>query len=315
MEPISNSRLIGLRAAYKANVDNPTEVVENTNMFKRATTAVDKLCPQLEMVVNQTGAKAYGCHLLENRPEYLVPPFREDTARMTGAEAATLFYYPQLDWLAEFSRNKPWSWIETRPDIIIGFVPTPNFYSLNTALAYFFSLYREINGEGAECPFPGTSRSWVAKCQDSSAAMNARETIHVCLSPKTKKGDAFNVADERNPHSWQDKWPKLCALFGLRGVKCPEDNPIEVRKYIKDHKDTWEKMEDKYGLEKGHIDSDRIFPGFEYFLLTQFDFDRQYDMFKLYDEAGFEEERDAQLAWGATFDKMRTAKLIPEQFI
>ncbi|KAK0388033.1 hypothetical protein NLU13_4277 [Sarocladium strictum] len=300
--------------AYKANTNNPEEVRENVEMFKRATIAVDKVCPNLEMVVNQTGAKAYGCHLLENRPAYLVPPFKEDTPRLEGAFAATLFYYPQLDWIAEYSKDKPWSWIETRPDIILGFVPNQNFYSLNMAIGFFLSLYREINGEGAACPFPGSDKSWVAKCQDSSAPMNARETIHVCFAPTTKKGDAFNVADERPAHCWRDKWPVLCSLFGLEGVKVEQQSPIEVRRYIKDNKATWEKMEDKYGLRKGQADNDRIFPGFEYFLLTQFDFDRQYDMSKLYDVAGFQEQRKPAQTWGGTFELMKKAKLIPAEF-
>lgn len=299
--------------AYKANTDNPAEVRENTDLFKRAITAADTICPALEFVVNQTGAKTYGCHLLRNRPDYLVPPFHEDGPKLGHPGAETLFYYPQLDWLTEFAKDKKWSWAETRPDIIIGFVPNQNFYSLGMALGFFFSLYRELNGPGAECPFPGTDDSWKAKSQDSSADMIARQTIHVALSPKTKKGEAFNVADEQAPHCWRDKWPVLCAQFGLKGVK-KEGNPIEVRKYIKEHKDVWERMEDKYELQKGHADNERVFPGFEYFLLTLFDTDRWYDMNRLYGEAGFKEERSAGEAWGPVFERMRKAKLIPAEF-
>lgn len=294
------------------------EVRENVDMFKRSTIAVDKLCPKLEWLVNQTGAKAYGCHLLHNRPESLVPPFPEDTPRLEGAAAATLFYYPQLDWLSEFSANKSWSWTETRPDIIIGFVPNQNFYSLGMSIGFFLSLYREINGEGAECPFPGTDASWVAQSQDSSADMIARQTIHICLAPEMQKpeakGRAFNVGDEIKSHCWREKWPVLCAQFGLRGVKKAEDNPIEVRKYIKDNYATWEAMEAKYGLRSGQADNKMIFPGFEYFLMTQFDMDRQYDMSRLYDGVGFKEERTAGVSWGGVFDRMKAAKLIPKEF-
>jgi hypothetical protein len=52
------------------------------------------------------------------------------------------------------------------------------------------------------------------------------------------------------------------------------------------------------------------YKGFEYFLLTQFDFDRQYDMTKMY-RTGFEEERDTKQSWGGVFDRMRAAKIIP----
>lgn len=283
-------------------------------MFKRAITALDKICPKLEYVVNQTGAKSYGCHLLHNRPESLVPPFREDTPRLEGAGAATLFYYPQLDWLQDLAAQRSWSWVETRPDIIIGFVPNQNFYSLGMSIGFFLSLYREVNGEGAKCPFPGTAASWRALSQDASAEMIARQTIHVCLSPSTAKGAAFNVGDERAARSWADKWPVLCSLFGLKGVKRVEDDPIEVRKYIKDNYAAWQATEKKYGLRQGHADNERTFPGFEYFLLTLFDMDRQYDMSKMYDAAGFTEERPTENAWGRVFEKMKQAKLIPAVF-
>jgi hypothetical protein len=38
-----------------------------------------------------------------------------------------LFYHPQLDWIAVYAAAKPWSWCETRPDIIVDFVPNQNF--------------------------------------------------------------------------------------------------------------------------------------------------------------------------------------------
>lgn len=283
-------------------------------MFKRVITAVDRLCPNLEFVVNQTGAKWYGCHLLHDRPAYLVPPFAEDGEKLGHPGVETLFYDPQLKWLTEFARDKPWSWCETRPDIIIGFVPNFNFYSLGSALGFFLSLFREINGEGAECPFPGNSASWVAKSQDSSADMIARQTIHVALAPGTKKGQAFNVADYREPKCWREKWPILCGLFGLKGVKIEQEDPIDIRQYIKDNFATWESMERKYGLQSGHADNPKLLAGHERFLLSQFDTDRQYDMSRMYDEAGFQEERSFEEGWGPVYERMRRAKLIPAEF-
>lgn len=283
-------------------------------MFTRATTAVNKLCPSLEFLVNQTGSKTYGCHLLRSRPAHLIPPFSEDGPKLVSPEADGLFYGPQLDWLKDFSKDKSWSWIETRPDIIIGFVPNTNFYSLGMALGFFLSLYREIHGEGAECPFPGTADSWKAKSQDSSSDMIARQTIHAMLSPKTQKGQAFNVADHQAPTSWSEKWPVLCSLFSLKGVKFPGDNPVEVRKFIKDNYEAWEHMENKYGLQKGHADNAKVFPGFEYFLLSMFEVDRPYDMSRLYGEFGFVEERGPGESFWGVFDRMGRAGLIPKEF-
>jgi hypothetical protein len=220
-----------------------------------------------------------------------------------------LFYHPQLDWVSEYAKDKAWSWCDTRPDIIIGFVPNQNFYSLGTVMGIYLSLWKEVNGEGSECPFPGTVKSWNALSNDSSSDMIARQTLHLSLSENTEKGGGYNVADETTPSTWSSKWPALCSYFGLKGTGVTS-NPQEMRKFIKTNIDTWHKLEKENGLQTGHADSPKIFPGFEYFLMTQFDFDRQYDMTKMYG-TGFTEERDTLTAWGGVFDRMRKAKIIP----
>ena len=288
------------------------ELEDAVNMWKRSTMAIDHLSPALEFVVLQTGAKMYGCHLLENHPsDYMPVPLSESLPRLKAPYHDMLFYHPQLDWVSEYSKGKKWSWCDTRPDIIIGFVPNQNFYSLGTALGVYLSLYRELEGAGAECPFPGTSKSWVAQSNDSSSDMIARQTLYLSLNlPADQKGQGFNVADARKPESWSTKWPVLCEYFGLKGTPPADPNDREVRSYIKQHFNTWTKLEQKHSLKKGIADSDRTFKGFEYFLLTQFDFDRQYDMTKMY-STGFSEERSTKQAWGGVFDRMRAAKIIP----
>ncbi|KAF2013898.1 hypothetical protein BU24DRAFT_350870 [Aaosphaeria arxii CBS 175.79] len=296
--------------AYKAGTDVQKELEEAVAMFKRSTIALDRLSSKLEFVVLQTGAKMYGCHLLENHPtDYLHVPHKESQPRLKQPYHDMLFYHPQMDWLTEYARDKKWSWCDTRPDIIIGFVPNQNFYSLGGVVGIYLSLWKAVEGEGAECPFPGTEKSWVAQSNDSSSDMIARQTIHLSLSEKTEKGGGYNVADEKTPSDWKAKWPILCDYFGLKGTG-PTSNPPEIRKYIKDHFAEWQKLEKEYGLQTGHADSDKTFPGFEYFLMTQFDFDRQYDMTKMYG-TGFTEERDTRTAWGGVFDRMRKAKIIP----
>ncbi|KAK5169779.1 uncharacterized protein LTR77_005757 [Saxophila tyrrhenica] len=320
--------------AYKANAEMQQELEDAVDMFKRSTIAMDKLSPALELVVLQTGAKMYGCHLLENHPtDYIHVPLSEDQPRLKQPYHDRLFYHPQLDWIIEYAKDKKWSWCETRPDIIIGFVPNQNFYSLATVLGIFLSLYASVEGEGKECPFPGTEKSWAAKSNDSSSDMIARQTIHLSLNlPKEKNGEGFNVADAKEPESWSTKWPTLCAYFGLKGTG-PGKESQEVRKYINEHIEDWKKLEGLYGLKKGVADSDLTFKGFEvsrnaqmilyfqllmlaqYFLMVQFDFDRQYDMTKMYSTPKsnpFTEERSTEHAWGLVFDRMRGGKLIPQ---
>lgn len=169
-------------------------------MFKASITAMDNLSSSLEFVVLQTGAKMYGCHLLDDRPtDYIRVPLSEDQPRLKPPYHDMLFYHPQIDWMTDFVSNKKWSWCDTRPDIIVGFVPNQNFYSLGTVLGIFLSLYATIEGREAECPFPGTSRSWEAKSNDSSSDMIARQTIHSSLCmPDSMKAKASMLQMRRH---------------------------------------------------------------------------------------------------------------------
>ncbi|KAK3092158.1 hypothetical protein LTR53_019737, partial [Teratosphaeriaceae sp. CCFEE 6253] len=127
-----------------------------------------------------------------------------------------------LDWIAQYAKDKKWSWCDTRPDIILGFVPNQNFYSLATVVGIFLALYARVEGQGASCPFPGTSKSWEALSNDSSSDMIARQTLHLSLHlPEEQKGEGFNVADAKTPETWERKWPQLCAYFGLKGTGPP----------------------------------------------------------------------------------------------
>jgi hypothetical protein len=180
-------------------------------MFKRSTIAMDHLSPNLEFVVLQTGAKMYGCHVIATDSLYVsspgvTVPYKESSPRIKQPYADLLFYHPQLDWITEYAADKKWNWCDTRPDIIIGFVPNQNFYSLGTVLGIFFSLYRAVEGEGAEVPFPGTDKSWVAKGIESSSDMIAKQTLHLSLElPLSQKGEGFNVADAKYPSTWETK--------------------------------------------------------------------------------------------------------------
>ncbi|CAK4031922.1 Hypothetical predicted protein [Lecanosticta acicola] len=302
-----------------ASTDLQQEFKDAVTMFKQSTIALDRLSPALEFVVLQTGAKIYGCHLLENHPtDYIHVPLAESMPRLKQPYHDLLFYHPQLDWIREYAKEKKWNWCDTRPDIIIGFVPNQNAYSLAQSIALFLTLYAVVEGTGAECPFPGTQKSWVAKSIDSSSDMIARQTIHLSLNLTAEpKGEAFNVADARTWSTWSERWPQITKYFGLVGTgpTSTDKAPLEVRKYINDHIDTWRDLEKKYNLKQGVADSDLTFPGFERFLLTDFDFDRQYDMTKMYStppENPFVEERSTAETWGGVFDRMREGRLIPK---
>jgi len=106
--------------AYKASADHQQELHDAVCMFKHAIIAMDTLSPALEFVVLQTGAKMYGCHLLENHPtDYIQVPLSEDQPRLKQPYHDMLFYHPQLDWIKAYAKDKKWNWCDTRPGIHI----------------------------------------------------------------------------------------------------------------------------------------------------------------------------------------------------
>lgn len=236
----------------------------------------------------------------------LKPPHFESQPRLRGEWGDKLFYHAQVDFIAAYANGKSWSWFETRPDIIVGFVPNQNFYSMATDMGIYLSLWREMYGEASECPFPGTEECWNVLSNDSSSDMIARQTIHLSLCETTERGTGYNVADSKTPSRWSSRWPIVCDLFNLKGIGPSPDSP-DMKSFIKDNIKTWEHLEAREGLQKGHAKNPISLAGL---MLTKFNFDRHFDMSKMY-STGFQEERSTKESWGGAFERMRKAKIIP----
>jgi len=255
-----------------------------------------------------TFSKMYGFLLQDDH--YFPVPLSESLPRLKPPFSDQLFYHDQLDWLGSYAAQKSWTWCETRPDIIIGFAPNHSAYSLAASLAIYFSLWREINGSGSVVPFPGTPKSWKAKHNEAGSDMIAKQTIFLSLHPKISgNGEAFNVASSPSPETWEEKWPQLCKYFGLQSAP-PSEQSKEVRQYINNNLDRWRKIEEKNHLRIDIAQSEVTMPGFEILHLTLADFDRHYDLSRVYD-TGFDDKNTIMDTWGLTFDRMRKGKMIP----
>ncbi|CAN9479384.1 unnamed protein product [Alternaria alternata] len=258
--------------SYKQIDDPDSECKTNEAMLERAVTAIDHLSSKLSYVLLPTGTKIYGCQMLDKFPFADALPLKETLPPIPEPYLSQLFYYNQIDCLKRISKGKNWSWCEVRPDNIIGFVPNNNAYCLAQTLALYLSLYRSIEGEGAKCPFPGTEKSWVNKYNESPQDMVAHFSIHASLNPEKTASQSFNVGGQED--SWSGKWPIICDYFGLNGTG-PEEGSPQPGAYIDAHKKEWEELEKKHNLKRGSVDSDITHPGFQYFIMTMFDFDRQ----------------------------------------
>ncbi|KAF7596042.1 hypothetical protein BBP40_003822 [Aspergillus hancockii] len=110
----------------------PEEIKLATKMLEKAVRAIEKLSPAFRVLVLPAGVKK--CH-------------------------RHLFYTHQHNLLKTLSKDTNWTYIDGRPDIIIGFVPNNSAHNLAQWLALYLSLYHKIHSEGAEVVFPG-AKSW-----------------------------------------------------------------------------------------------------------------------------------------------------------
>lgn len=293
--------------SYKQDDDNARECAINEDMLERAVTAIEHLSPALSYVVLPSGTKIYGCQMLERFPFANQLPLKETLPPIPEPDLSQLFYYNQIDCLKRISADKKWSWCEVRPDNIIGFVPNNNAYCLAQNLALYLALYSYVEGEGAEVPFPGCEKSWINRYNESPQDMVAHFSIFASLHPDKTAGRSFNVGGQED--CWKGKWPVICEYFGLKGTG-PREGAPQPGQYIEEHRKQWDEMEQKFGLKKGSVGNDISHPGFQYYIMTMFDFDRQMSM-EASHEVGYTEEIKTPETWKIAFDRMRQAKIIP----
>jgi len=241
------------------------------------------------------------------------PPLSETLPRLPQPYADKIFYYSQYDILSRLSEGAKWSFIEVRPDVIVGYVPNDNAMDAARGVALYLSLWRQVNGLGSEVPFPGTKKSWKALHTDTNQDILARFEIFASLKPETcGKGEAYNIADASTPTTWKTKWPKLCEFFGLRGAEpeggVGEERVKKIQQFVQGHKSAWADIVKEKGLKINAMESYR----WDFFeaILVGCDFNREYDLSKAR-KVGFNEEIDTAKGYILAFGRLREAKIIP----
>ena len=206
------------------------------------------------------------------------------------------------------SASKSWTYSEIRPDVIIGFTPGSNFMNCAQGLGLWLSLAREVYGSGANIPFPGSQKSWKNFHTDTSQDILGRMDIYAAVNhDRCGNGGTFNCADDDTPITWSDKWAGICKFFELEGTP-PEAEPYSIEEFVKKNTNTWQQIVKKHGLKEGIFES-FSWP-FLYFVMTVFDFDRQYDLGSAR-SVGFNEKIDTVKGYTTAFQRMREARIIP----
>ncbi|KAF9895130.1 hypothetical protein FE257_000032 [Aspergillus nanangensis] len=278
----------------------------NSDILRTATLALNAIAPNLTTIILQTGGKGYGLQFPDEVP--IQPPLHEQMPRIPAPWRDSIFYYDQYDLLMELSSGSKWTSSEIRPDGIVGFTPTSNAMNMGYGIAFYLTLYREVNGAGAKVAFPGKTHGYRSTHSDTSQDILAKMEIYAALNrEKCANGSAFNIADGETV-TWEQVWPGICAYFGLVGVE-PEQRPVDMEGFVTQHQGVWDRVVERYGLKKGLLEAHNW--GHTHFMLVDFDFDREYSLERAR-SVGFTESVDTVDGYKIVFDRMVEAKMIPD---
>jgi hypothetical protein len=280
-------------------------------ILANATQPVTSLTSKLDSVVFFGGGKAYGLEFAAELPDTVRPttPFREDTPRLPKSGGDNVFCYAQYDRLVQL-RNQmkgAWRFVEIRPNAVVGFVPAGNPINIAQNLGLWLSLVKEVDGEDGEMVFPGSQNAYTSKHSDTSQDLVGRFTIHATLQGNATDGHLFNIAD--GVTTWEEGWPKICALFSFRSVE-PKAATITSKDWVMAHQDRWAGWVEKYGLKKGVLEAnDWNFNGF----VMTVERDRHKDLQRARDVRFADEIQSSDVVkWCAVaFGRMREGKMIP----
>lgn len=226
--------------------------------------------------------------------------------------AKTVAYPGFRKILTEAGNNRPWTWSEVCPDVVVGFSPIGSNFSLALHWAQYLSLYaynHKIGGDPsnkrAEVPFPGTMEGYTALFTPVSSRTLGRIAIHAGMNPEKCGGKIINMMDDSRPTCFRELWPIIAGWFDLVGVGPSEDNGLAPSDYIEQHKHVFEGNGLPKGITAGVGAGSKQLDSVGYWL----SFDRQLSAERLR-EVGFEEERSPAEGWLEAFEKFKAAGII-----
>lgn len=178
-------------------------------------------------------------------------------------------------------------------------------------LALYLSLYRFVNGPGANIAFPGTRNNFTHTFTDASQDLISKSEIYLSVeTPEKANREAFNIADTDVPGPWSVKQPILADYFGLKGTGPREKGWEDLEKWWNDHQPDYRRMYKTYRLERRDIPpSSWIFMKSGFVMLDR---DREMCLDKIRD-IGFREEYPVGMGYIIALERIAEAKLIPSR--
>jgi nucleoside-diphosphate-sugar epimerase len=232
----------------------------------------------------------------------MVTPCKEDDPRK-----GTNFYYALEDYLVEIATKRNLTWSVARPPCILG-------YTVGTAmnLGVSFAVYAAVLKElGKPLIFPYGQKAFRCFRELISNRVLARFIVWLTDSNNPQnKNQAFNVTNG-DLYRMEQLWTGIANYFGME-VQVTHDPTFNLKNFMNDNKEVWDRIVAKNGLEKHDINS-----------LGTWDFmelmcNREWDEFMLINKSlkyGWTERRDTLDVLGGFFDELGLRKIIPVQAV
>lgn len=179
------------------------------------------------------GTKAYGVHL-----HPINVPARESDPR----DGHRNFFFDQEDYVRDQGAAHGFSWTVLRPQLVTG--KTPGALNVLPAIGVYAAIRRE---KGEPFSFPG-GPSFVWEAADADLV---GRVIRWAAESQQAANEIFNITNG-DVFSWRSVWPDLARTLG---VATGADDPFSLADYIRDNKDVWERIVEKYDLASNDLDA------------------------------------------------------------
>ena len=277
---------------YAARYDHPEGVPEsvevNTAMLVNLIDALEPVAP-LQHVHAVHGSKYYG-HQLGPVPI----PMVEEQARANNQN----FYFNQLDFLIERTRNAKWSYSTSRPHAFCD-TAIDHPRSIGLVIAAFAMIQRE---RGLPFDYPGTEQGFHTVTQFTDITLLARSVVWMATEPRCANQD-FNVVNGDWPR-WSELWPDFAAYFGMK-VGTPRN--LNLEEWIKDKSPLWDAIIAKHGLARTNVQELALWPYGDYQLRPQWDVSSSMEKAR---KLGFNDAVNSYAMFRDQFDNYRNHRVI-----
>lgn len=222
-------------AAFQASgtlaADYAKGIAVNRDMLVNSVSAIDRVAQSLQRVVLVTGTKYYGTHL---------GPFRTPAKEEDPRHMPPNYYFDQIDWLAVFQQDKPWSWTELRPQTLCGFAPgTP--MSIVPVIAVYAAISKAL---GLPLRFPGKPGAYRTIYQVTGSAHFANAALWAATEPRCAN-QAYNITNG-DYFRWANVWPRIAEVFDM---PVGEPQAISLVSQMADKGPLWDALVAKHGLQ------------------------------------------------------------------